>query len=209
MRSTRCGPGFPLRGLTLLMLGTIKTRELRRRGALPIAVGGTSYYLQHLVFPDRLASTLPPSRPPIPPADLPRAPDVHEVRSMADIAHFPPDLRASIESLSTELLHLFLAFPALPAISTPDDFPPGFPLQLLPPRLRSPATLAPALYSLLQAVDPRSAERWHWRDIRKVQRSLAIVWEGRRWTEIVQEQQEAPGDGPRCVWSDTSPPMSA
>jgi tRNA dimethylallyltransferase len=201
---------FPLTQFNSADAQSSKTRELRRRGALPIAVGGTSYYLQHLVFPDRLASTLPPSRPPTPPADLTTsAPDVHEVRSLADIAHFPPDLRASIESLPTEPLHLFLAFPALPAISTPDDFPPGFPLQLLPPRLRSPATLAPALYSLLQAVDPQSAERWHWRDIRKVQRSLAIVWEGRRWTEIVQEQQEAPAEGPRCVWSDTIPSMSA
>ncbi|KAJ8295762.1 tRNA dimethylallyltransferase [Rhodotorula toruloides] len=174
-----------------------KTRELRQRGTVPVAVGGTSYYLQHLVFPDRLAGSLPPSRSKTPPAESFSAAEPAERRSLADIAHFPPDLRDSIDSLPAELLDLFLAFPALPAISTPDDFPPGFPLQLLPPRLRSPATLPPALYSLLQAVDPKSAERWHWRDIRKVQRSLAIVWEGRRWDEVVQEQRETPSEGPR------------
>ncbi|KAL7340048.1 tRNA dimethylallyltransferase [Rhodotorula toruloides] len=174
-----------------------RTRELRQRGAVPIAVGGTSYYLQHLVFPDRLAGPLPPSRPATPPAEFSASADTAERRSLADVAQFPPDLRTCIESLPAELLDLFLAFPALPAISTPDEFPPRFPLQLLPPRLRSPATLAPALYSLLQAVDPKSAERWHWRDIRKVQRSLAIVWEGRRWDEVVQEQRETPSEGPR------------
>lgn len=178
-----------------------QTRELRQRGAVPIAVGGTSYYLQHLVFPDRLAGPLPPSRPATPPAEFSASADTAERRSLADVAQFPPDLRTCIESLPAELLDLFLAFPALPAISTPDEFPPRFPLQLLPPRLRSPATLAPALYSLLQAVDPKSAERWHWRDIRKVQRSLAIVWEGRRWDEVVQEQRETPSEGPRFAHS--------
>ncbi|GEM07058.1 tRNA dimethylallyltransferase [Rhodotorula toruloides] len=174
-----------------------KTRELRQRGTLPIAVGGTSYYLQHLVFPDRLAGNLAAFRSTTPPVESRNSLESVEPRSLDDLAHFPRDLRTHIESLPAELLDLFLAFPALPAISTPDKFPPGFPIQLLPPRLRCPATLAPALYSLLQAVDPKSAERWHWRDIRKVQRALAIFWEGKRWDEVVQEQRETPSEGPR------------
>lgn len=118
---------------------------------------------------------------------------------MNDIATFPDLLRQAIEDLPDELRELFLALPALPATSTPDDFPVPFPLYLLPPRLRSPDTLTPALYRLLQLVDPASAERWHWRDVRKVRRALDIVWEGRTWNDVVAEQQEKVHEGPRRV----------
>ncbi|GAA5841632.1 hypothetical protein JCM3766R1_006795 [Sporobolomyces carnicolor] len=163
-----------------------KIRELESRGALPICVGGTSYYLQNLIFPNQLASEMSqPSSPATGP------------RTMNDIATFPDLLRQAIEDLPDELRELFLALPALPATSTPDDFPVPFPLYLLPPRLRSPDTLTPALYRLLQLVDPASAERWHWRDVRKVRRALDIVWEGRTWNDVVAEQQEKVHEGPR------------
>lgn len=173
---------------------------------MPICVGGTSYYLQHLVFPNQLVGDMPthqpaatsssrsasptePSPPPMPPV----------VRTVADLEHFPSSLKDTITSLPPELLSLFLAIPALPDISTPDSFPPSFPLHVLPPRLRSPSTLTPALYRLLSEVDPKSAERWHWRDIRKVHRALDIVWQGKRWEDVVQEQTAQPAEGPRCV----------
>ena len=172
---------------------------------MPICIGGTSYYLQHLIFPNQLVGDMPtqqpatdsarsvsptaPSPPPTPPA----------VRTVADLEHFPPSLKDTITSLPPELLSLFLAIPALPDISTPDSFPPSFPVHVLPPRLRSPTTLTPALYRLLSEVDPKSAERWHWRDIRKVHRALDIVWQGKRWEDVVQEQTAQPAEGPRCV----------
>ncbi|GAA5891416.1 hypothetical protein JCM6882_004687 [Rhodosporidiobolus microsporus] len=167
-----------------------KIDDLKKRDVLPIAVGGTTYYLQNLVFPNQLvndATDAPPLTTTLSPAP----------KTLDDIQHFPPSLRQSIESLPSEFFTLFLTLPCLPQISTPDDFPPSFPLDLLPPRLRSPDTLTPALFSLLQKVDPNSAARWHWRDIRKVRRALDIVWEGRRWEDVVQEQQARPDEGAR------------
>ncbi|GAA5976534.1 hypothetical protein JCM10908_005534 [Rhodotorula pacifica] len=178
-----------------------KIDELEKADILPICVGGTSYYLQHLIFPNQLVGDSSPdataSSPPPSPTPTVTASTPPTVRTLADIDHFPPSLRDAINALPPELLELFLAIPALPDISTPDDFPPSFPLQVLPPRLRSPTTLTPALYRLLKEVDPKSAERWHWRDIRKVHRALDIVWQGKRWEDIVQEQTAQPTEGPR------------
>ncbi|GAA5855921.1 hypothetical protein JCM8547_000417 [Rhodosporidiobolus lusitaniae] len=168
-----------------------KIDELREREVLPIAVGGTSYYLQNLVLPNQLVND-PLTETPAPSTTLTPSP-----RTLEDIRTFPEPLRRSIESLPAELLTLFLTLPCLPQISSPDDFPPSFPLDLLPPRLRSPDTLPPALYDLLRRVDPKSAERWHWRDIRKVRRALYIVWSGRRWEDVVQDQQARPSEGAR------------
>ncbi|GAA5949266.1 hypothetical protein JCM3765_003349 [Sporobolomyces pararoseus] len=167
-----------------------KIEELETREALPICVGGTTYYLQNLIFPNQLVSEASQSQPST-------TTPILSPRTMEDISCFPPSLREAIENLPEELLQLFLVLPALPPTSTPDDFPNPFPLNLLPPRLRSPDTLTPALYRLLQLVDPLSAERWHWRDIRKVRRAIDIVWEGRRWNDVVNEQQEKPNEGSR------------
>ncbi|TKA57427.1 hypothetical protein B0A53_00656 [Rhodotorula sp. CCFEE 5036] len=178
--------------------------ELEKVDVLPICVGGTSYYLQHLIFPNQLVGDTPAQLPatghsrstsPTAPSSPPPTPP--PVRTVADLDHFPPPLKDTITSLPPELLSLFLAIPALPDISTPDSFPPSFPLHVLPPRLRSPTTLTPALYRLLSEVDPKSAERWHWRDIRKVHRALDIVWQGKRWEDVVQEQTAQPAEGPR------------
>ncbi|BGP38488.1 tRNA dimethylallyltransferase, mitochondrial [Rhodotorula kratochvilovae] len=170
--------------------------DLQRREALPIAVGGTTYYLQNLVFPNQLVNDVS-SRPHSPEPSSSTSSLAPEPKTLADVAHFPPSLLSSISSLPSELLALFLALPALPAISSPSSLPPSFPLALLPPRLRSPDTLVPALYSLLQALDPASAARWHWRDVRKVRRALDIVLEGRRWEDVREEQQARPSEGPR------------
>lgn len=176
-----------------LLTALVQIDELKSREVLPIAVGGTSYYLQNLVFPNQLVND------PTPAVCSPSTTLSSSPKTLADIASFPPSLRQSIESLPAELLTLFLTLPCLPQTSTPDDFPSPFPLALLPPRLRSPQTLTPAFFALLQHVDPKSAERWHWRDVRKVRRALDIVWSGRRWEDVVNEQQERPSEGTRCV----------
>lgn len=181
------------------MSSSTQIREFQQRDALPIAVGGTTYYLQNLVFPNQLVADVP-ARPASPSAPSPSPAPVAVPRTLADTSHFPPSLRETITSLPPELLALFLALPSLPQISSPSSFPPSFPLDRLPPRLRAPETLVPALYALLQAVDPQSAQRWHWRDVRKVRRALDVVWEGRRWEDVVQEQKARPNEGPRCAF---------
>ncbi|GAA5851464.1 hypothetical protein JCM9279_001075 [Rhodotorula babjevae] len=177
-----------------------KIDELEGRETLPIAVGGTSYYLQNLVFPGQLVDDAPSSRPSSPdptsphPATPAPAPDP---RTLADLANFPPALIDRITSLPSPLLALFLAFPSLPPLSSPSSLPPSFPASLLPPDLRDPEALVPALYALLQHVDPPSAARWHWRDVRKVGRALEIVWTGRTWEDVREEQRARPSEGPR------------
>lgn len=121
---------------------------------IPIVVGGTSYWIQHLIFPDRLAynghvATFPAS---------------------ADLAN---DLAKSIASLPPDLLDVLNNLPEHPplAAANPDA--------------------ALALHKLLNILDPSVAARWHWRDTRKVLRSLCIFKEtGRRPSEIIQDQSK-------------------
>jgi tRNA dimethylallyltransferase len=48
-----------------------------------------------------------------------------------------------------------------------------------------------SLHSLLAALDPDVAARWHWRDTRKVHRSIKIIKErGQRVSEILTEQAQ-------------------
>lgn len=161
------------------------------RHALPIAVGGTAYYLQNLILPNQLVADVPAERP----GSV--APSSNA--TLDDIAQFPDSLRDAIMRLPAELLELFLVLPQLPPTSTPDAFPPSFPTDSLPETLRTPEAFNPALHQLLSLVDPQSAKRWHWRDIRKVRRALEIVWEGRRWADVLEAQRmkQKNGDGAR------------
>lgn len=186
-------------------------KDLHEHSTLPIAVGGTTYYLQNVIFPNKLVSDVPPSPPPSPPptasnllSDSPSpsaTPSPPPPRTAADIAHFPPALRSTILSLPADLLSLFYVFPNLPLTSTPSFFPPSFPVDLLPAPYRTPEAFVTAVYAILVHCDPSSAARWHWRDIRKVRRGVDIVWEGRRWDEVTQRQKDMKEEGARCaVW---------
>lgn len=60
-----------------------------------------------------------------------------------------------------------------------------------PPSASADPDGALAMHRLLQALDPAVASRWHWKDTRKVLRSLRIIAEtGRLPSEIFAEQSE-------------------
>ena len=120
---------------------------------LPIVVGGTSYWMQHLIFPDRLVSKE------IVPKDL------EEPKSWS------PKLAVSISSLPAELLGVF--------VNLPVD----------PPSAKTNPDLAFKLHTLLSILDPPISQRWHWKDTRKVLRSLEIIKEtGKPPSHIIHEQ---------------------
>ena len=127
-------------------------------GKVPIVVGGTAYWIQHLIFPGRLA--VEPDQVSGPDSSLPLG-----------SVPLSDGLSSTLSQLTPDLRELFDALPEIPP-SAVDD--PGAAL---------------ALYNLLQALDPAVAARWHWRDTRKVLRSLEIMREsGRRVSEILREQ---------------------
>ena len=128
---------------------------------VPIIVGGTKYWIEHLVFPGRLSGDPEQVSRPSPPRAAPRADSK------------PPSdgLSSALSQITADLRELFDALPGSPP-SAADD----------------PAA-ALTLYNLLQALDPPVAARWHWKDTRKVLRNLVIMKEsGRKVSEIFQEQ---------------------
>ncbi|KXN90457.1 tRNA dimethylallyltransferase, mitochondrial [Leucoagaricus sp. SymC.cos] len=129
--------------------------EIHENGEVPIVVGGTSYWIQHLVFSDRLIGS-PQANP------SPAKPPHKSLEEMQDLI---------AEITDPELLALLNNLPELPpsATSNADD--------------------AFKLHSLLNTIDPVMASRWHWKDTRKVLRSLNIIKEtGRKASDIVAEQ---------------------
>ncbi|KAG5735525.1 hypothetical protein E4T56_gene11002 [Termitomyces sp. T112] len=143
--------------------------EAHKRSEVPIVVGGTSYWIQHLIFPNRLAIDTNA-----------QVPSPNPVMSQ--------ELAGTIDSLSPDLLALFKNLPEHPpsAMADPDA--------------------AYKLYMILSSLDPIVANRWHWRDTRKVLRSLEVIKEtGRRPSEIMLEQTEGiSASKPRfrtlCFW---------
>ncbi|KAI0029723.1 tRNA isopentenyltransferase [Vararia minispora EC-137] len=142
--------------------------DMHSRNEVPIVVGGTSYWLQHLIFSNRLA-TEPCDA--VAPSSAPVVPDL--------------ELTKSLELLSPEMRRLFDALPESAVAADDPD-------------------LAFKLHSLLSSLDPVVAETWHWRDTRKVHRSISIMKQtGRRPSSIYQEQsQDAPRPRYRtlCLW---------
>lgn len=75
-----------------------------------------------------------------------------------------------------------------------------------PPSASTDPDAALMMYNLLNTLDPVMAARWHWRDTRKVLRSLEIVKEtGRKASDIVAEQASRNAvNEPRFVHSQKS-----
>ena len=135
---------------------------------IPIVVGGTSYWIQHLLFPNRLANKYLSSTPPgVATSDHPMS----------------ASLQYSVSQLTPSLLRLWSELPEYPpnAATHPED--------------------ALLLHNLLEALDPPVASRWHWKDTRKVLRSLQIMKETSKTpSEIIIEQSKT-ALVPRWVFS--------
>ena len=134
-----------------------KIEETHARNEVPIVVGGTSYWIQHLIFPERMASLDKSSE------QAPTTPVSPPSQAYAD----------AFASLPPELLALFNNLPE----SAPNaDADPHLTLNL---------------HRLLTMFDPLVAQRWHWRDSRKVLTNLRIIQENRRLaSEIIREQSQ-------------------
>ncbi|EIW85343.1 tRNA isopentenyltransferase [Coniophora puteana RWD-64-598 SS2] len=141
--------------------------ETHRRNQIPIVVGGTSYWIQHLIFPNRLVS---PSASPSP----------------SSVALPSSELADSVEALPQTLRQLYDNLPEVPPSAAVDP------------------EAAYSLHSLLSALDDRIASRWHWRDTRKVLRSLHIAKDSsRKPSEIIDEQSQTmvvPRYRTLCFW---------
>lgn len=130
---------------------------MHERHELPIIVGGTSYWIQHLIFPNRLA-----------PKDTPE---------VACTNSWSQELKGSIASLPPHLLTLLTNLP------------------LEAPSAKLDPDKAFSLHALLSALDPVIAKRWHWKDTRKVLRSLEILKENRkRPSDVILEQSKNTSD---------------
>ncbi|KAI0670674.1 tRNA isopentenyltransferase [Trametes maxima] len=164
-------PGEQLTGPEWIKDAMNAIEEVHNRDEVPIVVGGTSYWIQHLIFPERMASlekpgeptTKPPTRPP------------YSESFVKALAALPP-----------EMLSLFNNLPQ--QAPNADDDP----------------TMSHNLHDLLLAMDPLVAQRWHWRDGRKVLTSLRIIEENRRLaSEVIKEQSRGipkPRYRTLCFW---------
>ncbi|KAG8886785.1 hypothetical protein FRB99_004355, partial [Tulasnella sp. 403] len=127
---------------------------------LPIIVGGTTYWIQHLIFPNRLVSLEDGTE------------DDHDASvGSVDNGISSTWIDEVVSELPESLQRLWKDLPdkAASEVCTPD--------------------VAFSLHTLLSKLDPPVAARWHWNDTRKVLRSLEIIKEsGRKASEIMMQQ---------------------
>ena len=142
---------------------------MHENNELPIIVGGTSYWMQHLIFPNRLVSKDSGLRSQSPP---PLAEPSWSEQLLLSIKSLPPDLLLLLQHLPEE-----------------------------PPSAKVNPDGAFRLHSLLSILDPIVSQRWHWKDTRKVLRSLQIIKQCRqRPSDIIAEQSNPTIDSkPRSV----------
>jgi tRNA dimethylallyltransferase len=137
-------------------------------GQIPIVVGGTSYWIQHLLFPNRLISF------------------GKSMSNATESTCLSAELMSIVAQLPQDLIDLFNTLPEHPPSASLD------------------AEAAFSLHSLLSALDPPIAARWHWRDTRKVLRSLSIIKEtGRKASDMISAQAETdtqPRYDTLCFW---------
>ncbi|KAF9532375.1 tRNA isopentenyltransferase [Crepidotus variabilis] len=134
--------------------------EMHGNCEIPIVVGGTSYWVQHLLFPDRLI-----------PNEVANRPSSPLFREDDDEPSWSVELAESIFALPQELLTIFQHLPEEP------------------PSAKVDPDAAFQLHKLLGFLDPVVSQRWHWKDTRKVLRNLQIIQDTkRRPSDIIHEQ---------------------
>jgi tRNA A37 N6-isopentenylltransferase MiaA len=79
------------------------------------------------------------------------------------------------DNLSTEQRSLLDLLPTLPSISSSSEFPPGFPIEMLPVKVRTAEAFAWELWTILDVLAPERAAKWHWKDVRKVRRQVEVL----------------------------------
>lgn len=145
-----------------VLLITFQIEETHSRREIPIVVGGTAYWIQHLLFPGRLVGQPSPAGEMTPPNV-----DISPIKVSDDLAK-------TISQLPPELLDLFNTLP--------DQYPSA----------RENPEAALTLHNLIEALDPVVAKRWHWKDTRRVLRSIEILkTTGRRASDIIEEQSKS------------------
>lgn len=137
--------------------------ELGARGNLPIVCGGTTYYLQHLLFPGRLISSASTGTG-------------SGARGEGGVPDLSTDQR--YQRLDREERDL------LAQVNVGNDAKVD-----LAARATADPGLGMRLWKLLDSVDPVMAARWHYRDSRKVANSLRVYKEtGRIHSDWIAEQ---------------------
>lgn len=170
-----------------------------------MVVGGTGYYIQNLILPGRLTRDAPATVMGLnkdinasqtstfqPPSGLTRQYILDHFTQRG----FSSALVEDFDKLPTDSLQLCFLLPSLPPFSSPKAFPSEFPTHQLPLRFQPPQATAEdfslGLYTALQVIDAPMAARWHWRDLRKVRRSVEVaVCTGRRMSDVVAEQDHS------------------
>ncbi|KAI8998914.1 tRNA isopentenyltransferase [Trametes punicea] len=164
-------PGEQLTGPEWIKDAIEAIEETHERNQVPIVVGGTSYWIQHLLFPERMASLEEPGDR----HAQPKGPPAVSESFVNALAALPPELLSFFNNLPEQ------------APSADED-----PLA------------AHRLHDLLMSLDPLVAQRWHWRDTRKVLTNLRIIQGHRRLaSELIKEQSQTtpiPRYRTLCFW---------
>lgn len=135
--------------------------DVEAKDRVPIVVGGTTYYLQHLLLPGRLVSV----------ADEERHDASSRQMSREEVERRVSEV--SSEPLREEQLVLLHEIVNMAHSSTGGDSEPI------------------EVWNLLRCLDEPMARRWHYRDRRKVTRSLKVLFEtGMRHSDLIELQEE-------------------
>lgn len=145
---------------------------------LPIVVGGTSYYTQHLLFPGRLVSLQPSDSRTTSSAE----PGIR--KAPPSITFTPQELESRFPQLSKkkqEILITLFSSIQLPGSEKPVHKEDSASSSIEPKEI----------WDLLNELDPVMASRWHVKDTRKVRRSIAVFVEtGKKHSDWIKEQEE-------------------
>ncbi|BEJ16322.1 hypothetical protein CspHIS471_0509270 [Cutaneotrichosporon sp. HIS471] len=163
-------------------------QELERmpESTLPVVCGGTHYFIQHFLFP---------------PDDLSfdRNPEKGKENDSLAIRWTPPRSMPPVpEDMDPHLRQLLETFWLNDAVYPPAEGPteeeesgPGSTRLTSRPVAGTDHELL-SMWRLLEAVDPNDSVRWHWRDGRKVRRSIERWWE-RGGGEVDKSSEERAG----------------